>query len=115
MTELARQPISSPAAEMIDEAISLLVEAAHPETIILFGSYARGDFNLHSDLDFLVIYPAVEDPFEEMVRLTRVLGHLGLPSDVIVLSRTEVERRRQLKGTVLYHALREGTVLHGTA
>jgi predicted nucleotidyltransferase len=29
---------------VIDEATRRLVEAAHPDKIILFGSYARGDF-----------------------------------------------------------------------
>lgn len=33
----------------IQEATRRLVEAAHPEKIILFGSYARGDFDKDSD------------------------------------------------------------------
>lgn len=39
-----------------------MLEAAPPETrVILFGSHARGEANEHSDLDFLVIEPSVED------------------------------------------------------
>ena len=46
---------------IIDQATRLLVEASQPEKIILFGSYARGDFAKDSDLDFLVILPTVEN------------------------------------------------------
>src|SRR5947209_2502952 len=69
---------------VIQEAVRLLVEAPHPEKIILFGSYARGDFIGDSDLDFLVILPAVEDTFDEMIRLERVLLSLPVPVDVLV-------------------------------
>ena len=39
----------------IQEAVELLIKAANPVRIILFGSYARGDVTEESDLDFLVI------------------------------------------------------------
>lgn len=64
---------SSPIDELLDEATRLLLGAAHPEKIILFGSYARGDFHEGSDLDLLIIRPTVVDRFEEMGRLRLVL------------------------------------------
>lgn len=101
--------------DVIQEAVRLLVEAAHPEKIILFGSYARGDFIGDSDLDFLVILPAVGDTFDEMIRLERVLLSLSVPVDVLVYSTDDVRERSHLRGTVLYHALTEGRVLHDAA
>jgi predicted nucleotidyltransferase len=101
--------------ETIETAARLLVEAAHPEKIILFGSYARGDFTKDSDLDLLVILPGSVNQAEEMVRLRLALRDIPMPIDVIVYSRDEVERRRHLRGTMLYHALREGRVLHEAA
>jgi predicted nucleotidyltransferase len=97
---------------IVEQATHLLVEAAHPEKIILFGSLARGDFTEDSDLDLLVILPSVEDRIEEMARLRRVLKGIPLPIDIVVYSKAELERRRDLRGTMLYHALREGQVLH---
>ncbi len=35
--------------------LQVLVEQFHPEQVILFGSYAYGDPNEHSDVDLLVI------------------------------------------------------------
>jgi uncharacterized protein len=102
-------------AEMIDAAARLLVEAAHPEKIILFGSYARGDFDEDSDLDFLVILPEVENRFAEMVRLQGVLTPLRVPTDVMVYSIGEVAERGHLPGSALRWALEEGTLLYATA
>jgi uncharacterized protein len=103
---------SPPIEEWLGEVTRLLVEAAHPEKIILFGSYARGDFDEDSDLDLLIILPTVVDRFEEMIRLRLVLRDIPMPIDVIVYSRADVEERQHLRGTMLYHALREGRILH---
>jgi predicted nucleotidyltransferase len=101
--------------QIIREAVRLLVEAAHPVKVILFGSFARGDNTKDSDLDFLVILPTVTDHHAEMVRLRRALAALPMPIDVLVYSVDEVQRRGHLRGTTLYHALNEGKVLHAAA
>ena len=69
----------------IQEAVDLLMKAARPEKIILFGSYARGDAREDSDLDFLIVEAEVESRRKKMVRLRRVLSPLayscGRPRD----------------------------------
>lgn len=100
---------------MIERAAQLLIEAAHPEKIILFGSYARGDFDQGSDLDLLIILSSVENRADEMVRLRRVLEGIPMAIDIVVYSAREVEERRHLRGTMLFHALQEGKVLYDAA
>jgi uncharacterized protein len=39
----------------LDDIIRRIVEVAHPEKIILFGSAARGEMGPNSDVDLLVI------------------------------------------------------------
>lgn len=114
---MARHEALSPAdiEGIIREATQRLVKAAHPDEIILFGSYARGDFDKDSDLDLLVILPTVESRFDEMVRLRRVLGDIPMSIDVVVYSVDRVRDRQNLRGTMLYHALTEGRVLYGGA
>jgi CRISPR-associated protein (TIGR02710 family) len=112
-----RDVLAGPAAqavprEKIDAAIRILAEAARPARIILFGSYARGDAREESDLDLLVIEPRVDDRAREMVRLRRLLRPLRVPADVLVYSADEVARWGNQPGSVLYWALREGTVVH---
>lgn len=113
------RPSAMPARGDIDFILAhttqLLVHAAHPDKIILFGSYARGDFDERSDLDFLVILPTVANRAAEMIRLRRVLKGIPMPIDIVVYSTAEVEKRRDLRGTLLYHALHEGRVLHDAA
>ncbi len=116
MTERrSKQDLMDSSSQIIHEAVRLLVEAAHPVKVILFGSFARGDNTKHSDLDFLVILPTVTDRHAEMVRLRRVLAPLPMPIDVLVYSVDEVDRRGHLRGTTLFHALQEGKVLHARA
>lgn len=99
----------------LDRAVKLLIEAAHPQRIILFGSYARNEAGIHSDVDFLVIEKKVKNKIHEMIRLKRVLRQLEIPVDVIVSSIQEIDDWGHLPGTALYWALKEGKVLHEEA
>ncbi len=96
----------------IEEAVGILRDAARPQRIILFGSYARGDAKEDSDLDFLVVESRVPDQRMEMVRLRRVLRPLRIPVDVIVATEDQVEEWGALPGTALYYALKEGEVVY---
>jgi UTP:GlnB (protein PII) uridylyltransferase len=40
---------------LLDEAVRRVVDVAHPDRIILFGSAARGQMGPDSDLDLLVV------------------------------------------------------------
>lgn len=92
--------------------IATLVEAAQPEKIILFGSYARGEARPDSDIDLLVIEEDVASRRAEMVRLDRAISQYRLPVEVIVVSADEVRKYGNLPGHLLYPALREGEVLY---
>lgn len=98
--------------EVIEQAVRILVEAAHPSKIILFGSYARGEASEDSDVDFLVIEPRLAHKRNEMVRLRNLIRPLRIPVDVLVASEDEINEWGHLPGTALYWALQEGKVLH---
>jgi predicted nucleotidyltransferase len=96
---------------VIQEAGRRILEAAPPGSrVILFGSHARGQAGEHSDLDFLVIEPEVEDVVKESVRLHRALQR-SVYADVIVRSEESVREWRDVYGTVINSALREGREL----
>lgn len=97
---------------VIVEAGRRLLEAAPPETrVILFGSHARGEADEHSDLDFLVIEPSVEDAVDESVRLRETLNGMLVPADIVVVSQESVREWRDVYGTVIHSALDEGREL----
>lgn len=90
------------------EAVRRLQEAAPGATVVLFGSYARGDAGEDSDLDFLVIEDTVMAQRREVARLLRVLEPLDLPVDVVVMSRRNYEDWCDRPGTLPNLAKREG-------
>ncbi len=100
--------------QTIQQAALLLGEAAKPAKVILFGSYARSDARESSDLDFLVIEPALQDKFQEMVRLRQILRPLRVPVDVLVYSQAEIIEQQGSCASAVYWALREGRVLYDT-
>lgn len=97
---------------VIQEAGRRILRASPPGSrVILFGSHARGDAHEHSDLDFLVIEPEVEDVVKESVRLRRTLNGLRVWADVIVVTEDNVREWRDVWGTVIHAALDEGKEL----
>jgi predicted nucleotidyltransferase len=97
---------------VIEEAGRRILEAAPPNSrVILFGSHARGDAGEHSDLDFLVIEPEVENAARESVRLRHTLDGMLVAADVIVVSEEKAAEWRDVYGTVIHAALDEGREL----
>jgi uncharacterized protein len=98
---------------LIAEAGRRLSAAAPDSQVILFGSHARGEADPHSDVDFLVVEPEVDNEAEESVRLHRTLRDLRVPADVIVVSRDYADRWRDVRGGLVHAALSHGRVLAG--
>lgn len=98
--------------ETIGKAVKIMVDAASPVSVILFGSYARNEANDQSDLDFLIIEPGVINRYEEMVRLRRCLSPLKIPADVLVHSEDTFNQWRSVPGTILNTIASEGKVVY---
>jgi predicted nucleotidyltransferase len=89
-----------------------IVQDYNPAKIILFGSHARGEAGLESDIDLLVVLPEVANKRKNAVAIRRILRDLPVPKDIVVTTPEEIARRGDLVGTVLRPALREGKVLY---
>lgn len=101
--------------QTIRRAASLLQQAAPGSRVILFGSYARGDANAQSDVDFLVVEPEVPSKRREMVRLRDVLRPLGIPVDILVTTQRLFEEWRDTPNNVLFQAASEGRLFDEVA
>ena len=99
-------------AQYIPVMVERIVKAFDPLKIILFGSHARGDARPDSDIDLLVVLPAIDDRARQTIAVYGVLSDLPAAKDIVISTPDEIEKRGDLVGSVLRPALREGRVLH---
>ena len=97
---------------LIREMTERIVNAMHPIKVILFGSYARGEADKDSDVDLLVVMPAIGNKREDAISVRRILADLPVGKDIILTTPEELERRGAVIGSVLHPALREGRILY---
>jgi predicted nucleotidyltransferase len=89
-----------------------IVEHARPERVVLFGSRASGRARPDSDVDLLVVVPDADDPRAVTVQLYRVLAGSGVGKDLVVVTAGDFARWKDVPGTVVRTADREGQVLY---
>ena len=99
----------------IQRLTELLVKAAKPNRIIMFGSQARGEAGEDSDFDVMVVEETVSDRVAEMVRLNRLLRSLDIPVDLLVVSAEKFNYWCDTPGNVYFEAATEGEVLYEAA
>jgi len=101
---------------MIREMVDTIVREADPDKVILFGSHARGNARSDSDVDLLIIE---SEPFgpsrsrrKETARLYLALRQMPIAKDLLLYSKDEYERFKNMRHHVIGQAQREGKVLH---
>jgi predicted nucleotidyltransferase len=100
-------------ASVLEEIVNRLVQALEPDAVYLFGSRARGKFDPNSDIDILIVVPSSELPGYKRDRVAlRALRGLGVAVDVIVLTRDEFDRKREVVCSLPATVLREGRLLY---
>lgn len=99
--------------EVLSKIVQRLVDGLQPEQIILFGSYAYGEPTQGSDLDLMIVVAdSSERPYRREQKAYACVGAVGVPKDLLVLTREEFEsqacvvtslaRRVKEKGRILY-------------
>lgn len=92
-----RYPVHKIANQLVPY-LRVLVERFHPQQVILFGSYAYGNPNEHSDVDLLIVKPLEQSPVREAISMRKawrpVRASVGsLPFDLIVTSPEDHKHR----------------------
>ena len=102
--------------EVIGRMAREIAREVQPERIVLFGSWARGEANESSDVDFLVVE---REPFgpersrrQEAARIWRCLSSFRVPADILVYSLGEIDRWKDSAHHIIARALREGRTLY---
>ena len=101
---------------VIDRMTQRIVQEIHPQRILLFGSWARGQADQHSDIDLLVVE---REPFgptrsrrQEAARIWRCLSEFRVSTDILVYSEGELTHWKDSSNHVVGRALKEGKVLY---
>jgi len=104
--------LKQPVGKSLRPAIQKIVDELHPEKIVLFGSYAYGQPNQHSDVDLLVVLKTKASLKERSWEVSRLLLPRPFPVDILV--RTPKENKEGLKSGdfFLQEILTRGKVLY---
>ena len=79
------------------------------ESIILYGSQARGDAQEYSDIDFLIILKVLENPFEEIDKTTDFITQICLDYDVVISWQFITSERFKIQDSpFIYNVKKEG-------
>jgi predicted nucleotidyltransferase len=95
----------------IDDVVRQIVEKFHPQKIILFGSYARGNPRPESDVDLLVVMETKLKPVRQEIEICTNLDYeFGL--DLLVYTPKMLAERIALGDSFLREIVRDGEVVH---
>ena len=79
--------------------------------IIIFGSYARGEYNFDSDIDLLFVAKNTIDSVREIkYKIERILDDRKYPLDILVYK--DLYKEKNIIGSLAYNFLKEGKVVY---
>ena len=80
------------------------------DLVILFGSYARGDFNEWSDIDVLVVVGGElpKKPTERIDLVVPCITAVGVPIEPLIITREEFEKLKKKRNPAIIEALSSG-------
>lgn len=110
-----RNEVNMITAEIVDEVLKILKDYVYK--IVLYGSYARGDFNLESDIDIMIILDCDREQVKGYrQQISRLASRIGLKNDIeISLMLRDKETFEQGKKVLSFYRNvdREGVDLYG--
>jgi len=97
--------------QRIDRYVAEVVEKLNPRKVILFGSFAQGDFNEASDID-LVVIADFKESFLDRIRSLMELNRFGLPLEPIGYTPKEFEEMEKKGNLFIAEIIEKGRVLY---
>ncbi|MGD0092311.1 MAG: nucleotidyltransferase domain-containing protein [Planctomycetota bacterium] len=88
-----------------------VVEEFHPQRIILFGSYSRGEATPDSDVDMLVIMPFRGKEYLQAAKI-RLRVHTPFPMDMLCCRPTTLRKRLAMGDPFLREIVEHGRLLY---
>lgn len=112
LREDERPLLCGPVDMVVAETVRRIVTAWHPLRILLFGSRARGQARLVSDIDLLVELETYTTVQHALLGLYRTIGRTEPSVDLLVACPEILSAHQGQLASVLGQALRDGRVLY---
>ncbi len=96
---------------IIRESIASIISGYRPEKVILYGSYARGDYHDGSDLD-LILIKSTGARFPNRIEKVLEYCHGEMAVSPLVYTEEEIAQMLRRGNTFLKRALEEGIVVY---
>lgn len=102
-----------PVGEWIPEVVDDVVDGFAPARVIVFGSVARGEAGVDSDVDLLVLFDSLgtADRRRLMGRIRTAIA-APVPIDVVVAEVSEFEAGKDVNGSPYYWPAKDGRVVY---
>jgi hypothetical protein len=104
--------VSFPYAKEVEIYCKKLVEKLRPRSIILYGSMARGDYGVGSDVDILVISDDLPPNFLERLRLLSEANPTLAPIQAVGYTPAEFLQMIHRRHPTALYAVADGKPLH---
>lgn len=99
-------------SKQIDEIVNKIALNYNPERIILFGSYARGNFTDDSDLDFILIKDTVAPRNKRAIEVRKLFYGIPIPLDFKIYTSSEFTEELKNKYSFVSSAIKDSKVLY---
>lgn len=102
------------AKQDLNKLLTKLIVGYAPQQIILFGSFAYGKPDQHSDLDLLIVKETDKSPFQRRVEVGRIVRDQSrlTPIQPLVITPQELKEQLQKGNPFLIEILQKGEVLY---
>ncbi|MBI2440882.1 MAG: nucleotidyltransferase domain-containing protein [Lentisphaerae bacterium] len=96
----------------IEKVANDIAQAIHAERIILFGSYANGHADEHSDVDFMVVADSDQPRYKRSRELYQRIKPHRFPLDIIVYTPSEFNHGSKTPVSFVSQVMREGKTIY---
>jgi uncharacterized protein len=101
--------------QLLEELTRRITTQIQLESIILFGSVAKGLDNADSDIDLLVVWNEENtlSNRERSLKLRRLVGLIDTPVDVLTCNTQELQKALEEPNSFTSQIVKEGRVIYG--
>jgi len=96
----------------INDIVNRIALNYNPDKIILFGSYANGNYTDNSDLDFILVKETDAPKYKRGLEVRRLFYRLAIPMDFKIYTSSEFNNELSNQYSFLSSAIKGSKILY---